>query len=285
MLAIALALAASIAAGSTDFFAGLLSRRLGVVTVLVVSHVSSVGLLLVAAAIFGLSPLEPTLLGLAALSGFCVVIGAGSFWRGLTVGAMGVVAPIAAFGAVVPVVAGLASGEQLSTVQAVGITLGIIGVVLASVETHPVRADGRRIAAGVGFALLAIVGIGGFYVSIDAATEHGTPLTAVLINRITSSFILMALALATIGGIRLARPDVLPMIGVGALEMSAIFMFAAASTEGTLAVVGAVSALFPLVTVLLARLVLHERLGATQRIGSLTAVAGVAMLGAGAASA
>ena len=284
MFAIALALAASIAAGSTDFFAGLLSRRLGVITVLLVSHVASVVLLVLAAAIFGISALGSALLVPAAISGFCVVIGAGSFWQGLKVGAMGIVAPIVAFGAVVPVVAGLLSGERLSTLQLIGITLGIVGVVLASVETHPLDTDERRIAAGVGFALLAIVGIGGFYVSIDAASEHGTPLTATLVNRTTSATILVALALAASGGVRVSRPDLLPMIGIGALEMSAIFLFAASSTEGTLAVVGAVSALFPLVTILLARLVLHERLGASQRIGSATAVAGVAMLSAGAAA-
>ena len=288
MLAIALALAGSVALGATDFLGGLKSRQLGALVVLVVSQVAGLLLLGLAVVIFGLSPLSWQLVLYAALSGAAVVIGVSAFWVGLTVGAMGVVAPITATSGLVPVVVGLTSGESLSAVQVVGIVFVTVGVVLASYEPGPVAAARERIAAGVGLALLAALGFGFFLVALDAATEHGSELSASFIVRVTSAgvFVLAALVAIIIGRRpRLPRRQALPVASIGALEISGIFLFAAASTRGLLAVVGAVSALFPITTILLARVVLNERLRLAQRVGSVAALAGVAMITAGAAPA
>ena len=120
MLAIALALAGSVALGATDFLGGLKSRQLGTLVVLVVSQVAGLLLLGLAVAIFGLPSRAWQLVVYAAISGVSVVIGVSAFWYALTVGAMGVVAPIAATAGLVPVVVGLAGGESLGAVQAVG---------------------------------------------------------------------------------------------------------------------------------------------------------------------
>lgn len=281
MFAVALALAGSVALGATDFFGGLKSRQLGALVVLVASQVAGLVLLGLAVAIFGFSPLAWELVVYAALSGVAVVIGVSAFWVAMTMGAMGVVAPIAATSGLVPVVIGLSGGESLSTIQAVGIAFVVLGVVLASYEPDPVAGAGERVAAGVGLALVAALGFGFFLVAIDAATEHGSELSATFIVRATSAGVLvLAALLAVILGkrLRLPRSQVLPVSAIGALEITGIFLFAAASTRGLLAVVGAIEALFPITTILLARFVLDERLRISQRLGSVAALAGVVVI-------
>ena len=154
-------------------------------------------------------------------------------------------------------------------------------------EPGPAARAGERVAAGVGLALLAALGFGFFLVALDKATEHGSELSASFIVRGASAGVLLLAALVAIllgKRLRLPRSEALPVMSIGALEISGIFLFAAASTRGLLAVVGAISTLFPITTILLARIVLSERLHVSQRVGSVAALAGVAMITAGAAS-
>ena len=281
MGAIALALAGSIAAGATDFFGGWLSRRLGTLVVLVSSHAAGLVLIGAAAAIVGVPSMDVEFLALSAASGLAVAIGAGAAWRGLVVGHMGVIAPIVAVSAIIPVGAGIIEGENLSVLQSTGIALAIIGVAGASYEPSEAESDGPPFAKGLGFALVGVVGLGAFYVTADAAAEQADALSASLINRATSTAFFAVLAMFYFRQLHLPRADVPKVIGIGTLEISAILLVTAATTIGFLAVVGTIGALFPITTILLARFFLNEQLATTQRLGSILALAGVGLISAG----
>ena len=134
MTAVALALAASLFWGVGDFLGGVTSRRLPVLGVLAISQVAGFTAIALVALVFGDD--FPSTVGIAAAvaAGVAGVVGLGGLYRGMAVGAMGVVAPISASAAVIPVVVGLARGERPATIQLVGITLALLGVVLVSRE-------------------------------------------------------------------------------------------------------------------------------------------------------
>ena len=148
MTGVALALAASLSWGIADFGGGIGTRRVQVVWVLLVSQLA--GLALVGALALATLPQPPTGRELAwgAFGGAMGAVGLGSFYRALAIGSMGIVGPISATGAIVPVAYGLARGERPSVLQAVGIIVAVGGVVAASLEPLP-EGEGRKIATGV----------------------------------------------------------------------------------------------------------------------------------------
>ena len=127
-----LALTASLSWGLGDFLAGLRTRRLPVVTVLVVSQAAGLSTIALVVAIRGIGPPDGRYLFFGSLAGVAGAVGLAALYRGLAVGPMSVVAPISGTAAVVPVVAGVVTGERPSAAQAAGIALAVVGVVLAS---------------------------------------------------------------------------------------------------------------------------------------------------------
>jgi drug/metabolite transporter (DMT)-like permease len=135
-------------------------------------------------------------------------------------------------------------------------------------------------ATGAGLALLAALGFGLFFVLIDSASE-GDVFWALLANRITGVTTLLAVAAVLRPASGLQRSDGRILIGVGAFDVAANASFAVASTEGLVSVVGVCSSLYPVVTVLLARFILGERVRSLQLAGVALALAGVVAIGAG----
>jgi len=281
VLAVLLALGSSLSWGLADFGAGLKSRRLGVLSVLLVSQAGSLPVVLVAVLAWGGAfPDTAGFALLAALAGASGTLGIAAFYRGLVVGTMSVVAPISATAAVIPVTVGLATGERPSTLQAVGVALAFAGVVLAAREPGP-RAATRpngRVAAGVGFALLAALGFGGFFVGIDAASARGGVPWAILVQRTTSLVLVAGVALAARPALRSVRPEVGPLVAIGMADLAANALFAVASTRGLVSLVGVLGSLYPVVTILLARSVLRERLAPPQWAGVGAALVGVGLI-------
>ena len=275
MTAIALALAASVSWGVGDFLGGVSSRRLATLTVLAVSQVA--GLIAIAAFVVAAGGSAPGIdeLAPAVLAGVAGAIGLGALYRGMAIGPIGVVAPISSAAAVVPVVVGLAGGEEPGRAQVAGMALVLAGVVLASREPS----SGGRVAAGALLALVAALGFGTFFVGIDAASDESVP-WAVLAARATSSAVAVASALAA--GALLARARDLPVLAaVGLFDMSANALLALALTKGFASIVSVLASLYPVVTIALARLLLEERLAPAQRLGIVGALGGVALISAG----
>jgi drug/metabolite transporter (DMT)-like permease len=263
--------------GVADFVAGVKARQLQVLPVIVWAQFAGLGALAVGViAVGGRPPGSGQFWLLAAVAGLAQLAGVAAFWRSLEVGAMGVVAPISATSAIMPVAVGLSSGERPHPIQLAGIALAVAGVMLASFEPQAARQVGRRrIAAGAGLAALAAVALGVFPIAINGAADHGTALWAVFVGRACSCALIAGPAIAIRDRMPAARADRRALAAVGVLEVVGLFLVAAATREGLLTLVGVLSALYPLTTVVLARVVLKERLHWIQRAGAVVAMVGV----------
>jgi drug/metabolite transporter (DMT)-like permease len=273
-----LALGASLTWGFGDFLGGLKARVLPTLTVMAASQPFGLAALGIAVAIRG-SGIPGDEVAWSALSAVIATIGLFAFYRGLAVGAMSVVAPIAAVSAGIPVIWGVAvSGDHISGLQGIGFVAAVGGSVAASVELQPER---RQIAAGVGWAALAMLAFGTYYIPMHAAATHDWLWPAFLF-RCTSVTVVVSLALARglrPGGLRAHWPA---LVAVGFLDTGGNALFAAASsTHGLLSVVSVLASLYPVVTVLLARIVLGERVQRTQDAGVLIALVGVVLITTG----
>ena len=277
MVAVALGLAASVSWGVADFLGGLKSRKLHVVSVLVLSQV--VGMLLVGALVAARAegPPDGHFLVYGALAGLSGLIGLAAFYRGMAVGAMAVVAPISATGAAIPVVVGVATGDRPSAIQGAGLLLALVGVVIASREEG---SAGARLAAGTGLARAAAAGFGGFFVGMDAASDGGV-LWALLAARTFDVALLLGVALLLRPGLALSGRDTRDIAAVGLFDVAANALFALASTEGLVSLVAVLASLYPVVTILLARAVLGERVSTSQAAGVVLALVGVAAIAGG----
>jgi drug/metabolite transporter (DMT)-like permease len=201
-----------------------------------------------------------------------------AFYRGMAAGAISVVAPIAGAAAVVPVVWGLATGDHPSGLQDLGFVLALGGVVATSWERTPGSA---RVAAGVGWAGLTLVAFGGYYVPMHTASQDDF-LWASLVFRLTSTSMVWLAVLLSGQRVSGIRPHLLALVTIGLADTGGNVFFAAASQEhGLVSVVSVLASLYPIVTVLLARLTLGERVQRTQEAGIVVTLAGVAMISAG----
>ena len=217
----------------------------------------------------------------AALGGTAGAVALTAFYRGLAIGTMSIVAPISATGVAVPVVVGLAGGDRPGALRLVGIAVAVAGVVLATREAAPAGSPQRAVARrSLALALVAALGFGSFFVGMDAAADADV-FWALLAARAASLTMLCGAAIAVRP--RLPRdPLTLGLLaGIGGLDLGANGLFAAATTEGLLSLAAVLSSLYPVVTILLARGFLHERVRQTQGVGVVAALAGVVLIAGG----
>ena len=286
-MATLLALCASLLWGSADFLGGTTARRLPATAVVLISQAFAlVGLLVVAAATSSFTTGSFFGWGLAAAG--VGVVGLVSFYAALAGGTMGVVAPIAALGVVVPVAIGVAQGDRPSATQAVGVAVAIVGVVLASgpeVRGLGVRRLGVR-GASLGswrpllLAAVAAVAFGLVFVFIAHGARSSTLMT-LLTMRAASVAALSPVVLRRGEARTIHRVDLPVLAAIGAGDVSANACMAIATRHGLLSLVAVLSSLYPAVTVLLARAVHNERLVRLQTIGVTGALVGVVLIASG----
>jgi drug/metabolite transporter (DMT)-like permease len=278
--AVLLALAASLAWGFGDFGAGYAARRLHVLVV--ATTVQAAGLVFALAIVLLGRDAAPSAqqLGWAAVAGVVSVVGLSAFYQALAVGAMGIVGPITATAAVIPVVYGLVRGERPSTVQGIGVALAVAGVAVASLEPLP-EGRGRRLAAGVGFAIVAALAFGCALIGLSRAASGGAPWAVLMMRLAAVPALLLVVALVRKATApRLARLWLL-LAAAGVADTGATVLFGEATTRGLLSVVAVLASLYPIVLVVLARLLLHERVARPQLGGVALALMGVALISAG----
>ena len=276
-MAVILALGASLTWGIADFFGPLQGRVLGAIRALV--WVQAAGLLAIAVIVVARAE-EPggaaVLLAIpAAISG---TLGIYAFYRGIAVGAVSVVAPIAGVSAAIPVIVGVISGDRPSPWQGVGMAAALSGVFLASRE--PDTGGGGRIAAGVGLALLAAAGFG-FYFPFMHAAGRTDYWWASLVFRIASTILVLIPALVRRTSLAVPRRRLVPLALIGVGDMVGNLLYAASSAYGLVSVTAVLASLYPIVTVTLARLVLSERVARSQEAGIALTLAGVVLISTG----
>jgi drug/metabolite transporter (DMT)-like permease len=216
------------------------------------------------------------------LAGTAGAVGLGALYKAMSVGAISIVTPIAATSAIVPVAVGFAHGDRPSSVQDAGFVLAFVGVVLASrEEVREARTD-TRIAAGVGLALFAALCFGSSLVGLHAAAASGgDALWGTLMLRVAGIAVAVVFVAVARTRLRGQRRELVRLSPIGFLDSIGVLAFSLASTRGLISVVSVLSSLFPVVTVALATILLHERLSRVQGIGVAAAICGAAALAAG----
>lgn len=273
-----LALLGAASWGAGDFLGGLASRRAPVLVVLAVSQ--ALGLAGVALWVLVSGDSFPGVVELlpAIGAGAAGLVGLGALYRGFAVGAMGIVAPISAASPLVPLAVDTARGTMPSALQTAGIVLVLGGV--AAVSFAPSAAGSSRFAAGAGLAVLAALGFGLFVVGLGGSADHGAA-WAVVASRFTSVTLALVIVLAASTSLRSARPVLPQLAAVAVFDTGANVLVAVATTRGPVGIVAVLSALYPIVTIVLARILLGERLSALRRLGGVVAIAGAALVAAG----
>jgi uncharacterized membrane protein len=279
-----LALAASVVYGAADFLGGLASRRAATFPVAAIVQIVGLIALVIATPLF--SSASPSLHSLAwgGAGGATGALGLALLYSALAKGRMSVVAPLTAVCAItVPVITGLFLGERLSPPVLAGVALAMGAIVLISQEGERHAAapalpgPRRRIDASIGYALGSGVAIGGFYVSLERAGS-GAGLWPLLAARVVSVSGFALIALVSGRSFRLPRASLRTVLAAGMLDVLANALYLLAVREGMLSIVATLSSLYPASTVLLAYLLLGERLRWVQIAGLGVATVAVVMI-------
>lgn len=314
MLSPALAFVGALVYGSADFLGGLAARRLRAIVVTAVAAISGMLLLVVLTPFVGG---DPTSVDLAwgALSGVTGAIAVGLLYGCLAVGPMSVLSPVTAVvSAIAPMTWGvLVAGERLGPGAIAGLALALVAIVL--VALLPGEAITRPPLRGLAMAVGSGLAIGAFLIILDQIRGDAGLVPLVLnraVNGLITGTIAVALVVAAVRAGRGARSALLvgrvhagaapsghldpehatgPMplrrawllaIGCGLVDTTAnVLLLLALRTGGDLAVVAALTALYPAGTVLLAAIVLRERIAALQWLGLALALAAGVLLAVG----
>ncbi|MEO6398646.1 MAG: DMT family transporter [Tepidiformaceae bacterium] len=280
-MALLLALVSALSWGSADYLGGVQSRRLPPVAVALWSQVAGALVLL---AILLLARESPTLQGVA--WGVAAGVGTGAalaiFYRGLSGGAMAVVAPIAACAAAVPLAVRLFAGHPPSSVQFVGFALCLAGVATIALPQRDAAPGATGLRSAVLLGLAAALGFGLFYVFVDKGSgTGGSSLWVVGGVRVGAIATILALAGAGHSSLQITRPALPLLAFTGILDTGANVLFVIAATKGDLAVVSVLGSLYPIATVALATIISREPIAPLRGLGGAIALLGVAVLSAG----
>jgi drug/metabolite transporter (DMT)-like permease len=276
---VAFGLISAVAWGIADFGGGLASRRSTLFGVILVSQFVGLVVAICLAILRGEPWPGPSDIGWSVLSGVIGSAGVLALYGGLAIGRMGVVAPVAGvLGASVPVLVGIVLEGLPPPIVVAGIALAIVAVVLVSrVAGHP--GSGR---SGLELGLAAGLCIGLFNVTISRIDENIVfgPVSIVRIVQLVVVTTVMIVA---------RRPGnvprgILPAVAViGVLDMTGNAAFLFATQTGPLAVASILSSLYPVTTVILAAIVLRERVTRHHAVGIAAAALAILLIGAGSA--
>lgn len=271
---IAAGVLAALSFGAGDFAGAIAARRAGALAVVAGAH--SVGLL---ALLLGLLVVRPAiddpaviLIGLAA--GVGGAVGLAALYRGMSLGSMGVVTALAGAGSLVlPLIAGALMRAPVSPLQMLGVGFAAAAAVAAGGGT---RDDvGRRALA---LAALAAAGFGTWYVLLDLAARTGDPLWALVASRASSAVLTAAVAF------RYFEPRRYPLrivVAAGLFDVGGNVLYVLARELVPIGLAAALTGLYPIVTMILARVVLGERLPRLGQLGVALALVGIVLISAG----
>ncbi len=288
-MAALLAIASSLLFGVADFLGGMSARRIRPILTAASSQLTGLVLLLILTTLLG-GELIAVDLWTGVLAGAIGAAALSTFYYALSRGPMSVVAPISAVSAaIVPLVVGLATGDSPKPIHWVGIALALPAVVLIAREgtakpppheEAPLEETSTEEGRRVGMIAGAGAGIGfGLFVSAITQTSSESGIWPVVSARSTSSVLLVGLILATRTPIRgNARAGWQLAAAAGTLDATSNLLILEAGRRGLLALVGVIGALYPAATIVLARIVLHERLLRHQVAGLALAALAVVLI-------
>jgi uncharacterized membrane protein len=279
------ALLAAIIYGAADFLGGIATRRATMIGAVLTTQGAGLAFLLLVTPLLPDAHLTRHDVLFGALAGVTGSVGVALLYLALAIGPMSVVAPITAVcAAIVPLGIGLLLGERPHPLAGLGVVLALVAVGLLSQADAPRPTPGSaavappaRFGRGVRVALASGVAVGGFFAAL-AQTSSDAVLWPLAISRTVSVAMFLTTALASGRPAGIPRAALAPALACGALDMLANALYLAAARQGQLGLVATLASLYPASTVLLARVVLGERLGAWQQVGVGGAVAAILLI-------
>ena len=274
-MAALLALVSSLMWGSADFLGGSTSRRLPALAVYGLSQVVGLVALLIVVTVYWSWDDDPGYWPYAIGASLLGLVSMVAFYRALALGPMGIVSPLVSLGVLVPIVVGLVGGDRPGGVELLGIGLALAGILLASGP----ELTGAESARPLLLATLAALAFGGMFVLMAQGSAH-SPLMTMTGMRITTVVLMAAvwMRVRSFGGA--GRADIPVLVGIGLLDVAANVTYGYATTMGLLTTVSVLGNLYPVVTAVLAALVLRERLRPIQYVGVTVAISGVLAISA-----
>jgi drug/metabolite transporter (DMT)-like permease len=302
VLAVLLALIAAVGYGCSDFSAGLATRGASVIRVTLLSEATSVAVVGTALAVIGAHPPSVRAVVWGCVAGLGGVCGALALYVGFRHAAFSVAGPLSAVGAAgFSVLAGLLLGERPTALALTGIVLALPAIVavsasvdaragddpgggvageLAAADAPPERPAARRrrrIPAGVSYGLVAGAGFAFLFIGLDRAGSS-SGLWPVFCSQVAALMAITAVAAFT-GDLRLpGRRGAWLSAATGLTGAPGTILYFLATHRGLLAVVAVITSLYPAVTILLARVVLSERLTRIRLAGLILAAASVTLI-------
>lgn len=280
-MAIILGLVTAVFFGCGDFFGGLTAKRLSVLYVVGFSHL--VGLI-------GVAILAPFVadafawrdLGLGAMAGVMGGVGVVLLYRGLARGPMAVVAPLTAItSAATPTAWGVLDGGTLSTWSWLGIGCALVAIALVSIPTN-ISVDVLNVTPRVVLeSLLAGAGFGAMFIIYDHTADSSAPWPVVGARLVTAGVLLTVIFTSRRSELRSVPASFWPLVLTGVFDAGSNAIFLWANSLGDFIIVAVLSALYPISTVLLARLILDERISRLQLAGLCSALLGTALIAIG----
>lgn len=283
MAAIALALGSSLLWGLADFLGGVKSRVLPVPVVLAGMYGASLIAMTIFAVARGEGPPGANEVAAGLGAGLCGIAGLVAFYSALAIGTMSIVAPVASTGVALPVLVGLATGDNPGLARSIGLVAAVAGVVLASREDDGASGVELRLQRrSVVLAVAGGIGFGMYFVLAEIASS-GDVAWALLLSRVAAMPLVATFAVLALrrGRRRLRGREIAALGGIGMIDLTANVLYNTSTTLGQLSTVAVASSLYPVTTVLLAAGVLGERVRGLQLVGVAVALTGVLLIAAG----
>jgi len=272
---IGLSLLSAASWGAGDFSGGIAAKKANVFRIVALAHAFGlVAMLLMAWLTREAVPPRVDLIW-GAIAGLAGAFGIAALYKGLAIGRMGIIAPVAAvITAALPVLVGIRTQGLPAAIQLLGFALALLSIWLVA------RPDGEiDTHRGLGLAIIAGICFGLFLVAGKQAGPHAVfwPMVAA---RAASVVVMTAISLLAVSDARSLRPALLPILLAGLLDSAGNALFIAATRHGRLDVAAVISSLYPASTVILARLMLKERISRTQAAGIAGALVAIALISA-----
>lgn len=280
-LGIIFGIIAMIGWGTADFFVAKAVRKTNVFKTFVWSQIIGLILFFLIFSVFFKFPiLSLATIGIILIAGFLGTISYLAFYKGLQVGKVSVISPIAACWAVVTVILSLIFlNETLTVLQAIGVSLAILGAVLASFRLHDLlKLKLRKLATGLEYAIIALLAWGVYFVFIDVLVTELSWFLPMLFIKTVAVFYLLIYSGATKKNISFPKNVKFFIILIGILEVIAFLSYGIGVASEYTAIVAPIGAAFPMVTIILARIFFKETLDVNQKIGIVSVLTGLVLL-------
>lgn len=265
---------AALSFGIGDFAGALASRRAGALAAVAGAHGIGFVVLLLAVAWVRPPLPDPPAIGVGLLAGVAGAAGLAALYRGMSLGAMGLITALSGVGSLsIPLLVGALLGAPISPLQLLGVACAAgAGAAASGASRGELGRRALALAAG------AAVGFGAWYVLIDLAASGGDPLWALLFSRAASAALAGAIAAPRLAGTRL---PVRLLIAAGIFDVGGNAFYVIAGDLLGIGLGAALTGLYPVVTMLLARVLLGERLPALGMLGVALALLGVILISVG----